>query len=88
VVQFCCAQGVQNLAIPAFFCENVAKISPADAADALSATLKALRSSFVEFSQQSHVTFLREVHVLLPQAVVQILGKDGISQLISRTVMQ
>jgi hypothetical protein len=88
VVQFCCAQGVQNLAIPAFFCENVAKISPADAADALSATLKALRSSFVEFSQQSHVTFLREVHVLLPHAVVQMLGKDGISQLISRTVMQ
>ncbi len=88
VVQFCCAQGVQNLAIPAFFCDNVANISPADAADALAATLKSLRSSFVEFSQQSHVTFLSEVHVLLPPAVVQLLGKETIEQLISRTIMQ
>jgi uncharacterized 2Fe-2S/4Fe-4S cluster protein (DUF4445 family) len=50
--------------------------------------LKALRSSFVEFSQQSHVTFLREVHVVVPPAVVQMLGKDGIAQLISRTILQ
>ena len=88
IVQFCCAQGIQSLAIPAFSCDNVAKISPADAADVIAATLKALRSSFVEFSQQSHVTFLREVHVVVPPAVVQMLGKDGIAQLISRTILQ
>jgi hypothetical protein len=88
VVQFCCAQGIQSLAIPAFSCDNVAKLSPVDAADLLAATLKSLRSSFVEFSQQSHVTFLREVHVVMPPAVVQMLGKDGIVQLISRTIMQ
>lgn len=88
VVQFCCAQGIQSLAIPAFSCDNVTKMSSADAADVLAATLKALRSAFVEFSQQSHVTFLREVHVVMPSAVVQMLGKDAIVQLISRTIMQ
>ena len=88
VIQFCCAQGIQSLAVPAFFCENVSKVSPGDAAEALAATLKALRSSFVEFSQHSHVTFLKEVHVLLPPAVVEVLGRDGIAQLISRTIMQ
>ncbi len=87
-VQFCCAQGVQSLALPCLCCDSAAKVSPADASEALAATLKVLRSSFVEFSQQSHVTFLREVHVLLPQAVVQMLGKDAIGQLISRTIMQ
>ncbi len=107
-VQFCCAQGVQSLAVnnpsafillllqscnvsqqvPALCCDGAAKVSAADAAEALAATLKALRSAFVEFSQQSHVTFLREVHVLLPHAVVQMLGKDAIGQLISRTILQ
>jgi len=88
VVQFCCAHGIQSLAVPAFFCENAAKLPASDAAEALAATLKALRSSFVEFSQHSHVTFLKEVHVLLPQAIVEALGRDGIAQLISRTIMQ
>jgi hypothetical protein len=88
VIQFCCCQGIQGLAIPAFFCDNASRLSCADAADVLASTLKTLRSSFVEFSQSSHVTFLKEVHVLLPDAVVQLLGRDSIVQLISRSIMQ